>query len=324
MEMQELKLPKPGEKTEEFEVLDEGQIVDTPEENVDIDIEVVDDTPPEDRGRKPSEPPEDVTDEELKEYSEKVAKRIKRFSKGYHDERRAKEEALRQAQELERFAKQLVEENKRLKQSQDLAHSTMLDTGKKLVETELAEAKRKYKEAYDAGDSDALIEAQEALNRAQLRAERLASFKPKALQPTETPVKDEPKQPQVPQIGPKERAWAAKNTWFGRNTGMTAYAIGVHTELTKELGIDPTSDEYYEKLDSRMREKFPEAFDEQYSIDGEGDEGKPRRATVVAPATRSTAPKKVVLTKTQVEAAKRLGVPLEEYAKQVALLRRKS
>ena len=164
-----------------------------PEVEVDTDdsevaVEVVDDTPKADRNRKPSEPPEDVTEEELEDYSEKVAKRIKHFSKGYHDERRAKEEAVRQSQELERVTQQLMEENKKLKGNVNKNQVALLDQAKKNAEIETTAAKRAYKEAYESGDSEAVLEAQDKLTSAKLKSDKLANFKLPSLQETETPV----------------------------------------------------------------------------------------------------------------------------------------
>ena len=291
----------------------------------DLEIEVEDDTPPEDRGRKPSEPPEEVTNEELENYSEKVKSRIKHFSKGYHDERRAKEAALREREALEAYARQLVEENQKLKGSVDQSHNTLIQSAKKQVESELAMAKAQYRQAYESGEPDAILEAQTALNTAQIRMERVNSLKPKeniGLQTQETPVKPQVSAPQ-PQVERDERAesWRDDNPWFGSDDEMTAFALGLHNKLTKD-GVDPRSDEYYEKINSRMRQVFPDQFDD--GIEDEPEvQAKPKSSNVVAPATRSTGPKKIRLTQSQIAIAKKLGVPLETYAKQAAELMRK-
>jgi hypothetical protein len=290
----------------------------------DVEIEVEDDTPPEDRGRKPSEPPKEVTDDELENYSEKVKSRIKHFSKGYHDERRAKEAALREREALEAYARQLVEENQKLKGSVDQSHNSLIQSAKKQVEGELAIAKTQYKQAYDSGDPDAILEAQTALNTAQIRMERVNGLKPKqiqALQPQETPVQPQVSAPQ-PQVERDERAesWRDDNPWFGSDDEMTAFALGLHNKLTKD-GLDPRSDEYYEKINSRMRQVFPDQFDD--GIEDEPASTQRKSSNVVAPATRSTGPKKIRLTQSQIAIAKKLGVPLETYAKQAAELMRK-
>lgn len=298
----------------------------------DVEIEIVSDTPPGDRNRKPSAPPEEVTDEELENYSDKVKKRIQHFSKGYHDERRAKEQALREREELERFAKVLVDENQKLKGSVDKGHNALIESAKVQVQNELASARQKYKTAYDSGDTDAIIAAQEALNSAQMRMDKVNNLKPRAattedtaLQTKSNNVQQQQKPPaQQPQVARDEKAeaWRAENTWFGSDDEMTAYALGYHSKLVKE-GADPRSDEYYEKLNARMRKLFPENFDEDIDDAPEPQKVK-KAANVVAPATRSTAPIKVRLSDTQVALAKKLGVPLAEYAKQVALMRRTS
>ena len=308
------------EKTE-FEFPDEvevnarkgGKVVepesDTPE------IEVVDDTPEEDRGRKPmSEPPKEVTDDELSKYDESVQKRIKHFTKGYHDERRAKESAEREREEALRFARSLAEENKQLKGSVNQNQTALLEQAKKVVANELETAKRQYKEAYEAGDSDALVNAQEALTSAKMKAEKVNNFRPTPLQVEKTDVQPayQP-QPAAP-VDDKLLAWQDQNQWFGSNKRMTAYALGLHEDLVGE-GIPAGSEEYYRRINTDMRERFADQFGADEPADA-----KPQRtkSNNVAPATRSTAPRKIVLTQTQVNLAKRLGVPLELYARKVA------
>ncbi len=308
--------------TEEFKFPDEdaGKNIKA-EEKVDFEIEgepeieVVDDTPPEDRNRKPmTEPPKEVTDDELSKYDESVQKRIKHFTKGYHDERRAKEAAEREKEEALRFAQSLAEENKKLKGSVNQNQTALIEQAKKVVANELETAKRQYKEAYEAGDSDALVNAQEALTAAKMKAEKVNNFRPAPLQVEKTEVQPtyQP-QPAAP-VDDKLLAWQDQNQWFGSNKRMTAYALGLHEDLVSE-GIPSGSEEYYRRIDADIRERFSDQFGAEESVDA-----KPQRAksNVVAPATRSTAPKKIVLTQTQVNLAKRLGVPLELYARKVA------
>ena len=287
-----------------------------------FEIEVVDDTPKADRGRKPSEPPADVTDEELEDYSEKVRKRIQHFSKGYHDERRAKEQALRERQELERVTQQLMEENKQLKGTVGKNQSALLEQAKRSVTAEMEAAKRAYKEAYESGDSDAVLTAQENLTAAKIRSDRLTNFKLPSLQEEETPVQQEVESaPTAPVVDPRATEWAEENPWFGTDDEMTSFALGLHNKLVKE-GVKTQSDEYYERINTRMRQVFPDNFED---TDQQLEEvQQPQRTTnVVAPATRSTAPKKIRLTQTQLTLAKRLGLTPEQYAKQVALDMRK-
>jgi len=294
----------------------------------DVEIEVEDDTPPQDRGKQAS-PPEDVTDEELQTYGKKVQKRLKSLSKTYHDERRAKEAAEREREALEQYARQLVAENNALKSKTDESHNALIQSAKKQVEAELDMAKRQYRQAYESGEPDAVLEAQTLLNAAQIRMERVNALKPKeaterqtALQPKQNTVQSQQlASQQQPQRDLKAEAWRDENPWFGSDDEMTAFALGLHNKLTKE-GTDPQSDEYYEKINSRMRQVFPDQFDD--GIDDEPEEiSKPKPSNVVAPATRSTSPKKVKLKQSEIAIARKLGVPLEKYAQQVADLARR-
>jgi hypothetical protein len=333
--LQEVEVPQEEPKAEEIEVegVEGRETIEKPAEKEkvikagEVEIEVVDDVPPEDRGRKPSEPPEEVTNEELENYSEKVKNRIKHFSKGYHDERRAKEAAEREREALEQYAKNLINENQQLKSKTDQSHNALIQSARKQVEAELDMAKRQYRQAYESGEPDAVLEAQTMLNAAQIRMERVNGLKPKetaeqqtALQPEQNTVQSQQLAPE-PQRDVKAESWRDENPWFGSDDEMTAFALGLHNKLTKE-GADPRSDEYYEKINSRMRQVFPDQFD-----DGIEDEPevtpKQKPSNVVAPATRSTAPKKIRLTPSQIAIAKKLGVPLETYAKQAAELARK-
>jgi hypothetical protein len=289
--------------------------------NDDVEIEVVDDTPKADRGRKPSEPPEEVTDEELEDYSEKVRKRIQHFSKGYHDERRAKESAIRERKELERVTQQLLEENKKLKGNVNKNQTALLEQAKKAATTEWESAQKAYKEAYESGESDAVLKAQDELTNTKLRLDKLNNFKIPTLQEDETPVKQEEMVARAPVVDEQAREWQKQNTWFNEDPEMTAFALGLHDKLIKE-GVNPQDKEYYEKIDSRMRQVFPENFEEAFQQSDE-DRQQKRQSNVVAPATRSTAPKKIRLTQSQVAIAKRLGLTPEQYAKQVAIDMRK-
>ena len=299
---EEFKFPdeKAEEKKDKFEF----------EVEADSGVEVVDDTPDEDKGRPPmKEPPAEVTDEELSQYSDGVKKRIQHFSKGYHEERRAKEAALREREEAIRLAQNLMEENKKLQSSQGQTQQVLLEQAKKVVENELSEAKRKYKEAYESGDSDALVAAQEELTTAKIKADRVSNFKPAPLQ-QEKPAVQPASQPETvtPKVDLKAAAWQDANPWFGQDDEMTAVALTVHRKLV-ESGVSPNSDEYYDRINNRMRQVFPDAFPSEKPV---------KKSSVVAPATRSTAPKKIVLTKSQVNIAKRLGLTNEQYARAVA------
>ena len=283
----------------------------------DVKVEVIDDTPEEDRGRKPmAEQPDDVTEEELSKYKDvKLRDRIAHLSKARHEERRAKERAERELQEAVAIAQRILAENESLKNNAGNSQKVILDQAATVASREMAEAKRAYKEAYEAGDSEALVNAQEAITSAKLKADRIEVAKQRALQEVKTPVQNVPTPPpparEVP-VDEKAVRWKDRNSWFNKDREMTGFALAVHEKLVDEEGIDPRSDAYYERIDARMREKFPEKFS-----------SNPKRSNVVAPATRSTAPKKIVLKQSQVSLAKRLGIPLDLYAKQVALEMRK-
>ena len=274
------------------------------------EIEVVDDTPEEDRNRAlMTEAPTDPTDEELESYTESAKKRLKHFTKGYHEERRAKETAVREREEAIRAAQVIFEENKKLKGSLNQGQQALLEQAKKVVANELNDAKKQYKDAFESGDSDALVNAQEQLTIIKMKSERVNNFKP-------APVKEDLPVAQKQQpIDEKAVLWTRKNDWFGSDDEMTSFALGLHNKLVK-AGVDPRSDEYYDKVDARVRQVFPEKFDSDETADASTQ--RTTKRNVVAPATRSTAPRKVVLSQSQVNIAKRLGVPLELYARKVA------
>jgi hypothetical protein len=306
------------EKTE-FEFPDEkeenprkgGAVVETEPE-----IEVVDDTPEEDKYRTPmAEAPQDPTEEELATYSESVKNRFKHFTKGYHEERRAKESAQREKDEAIKFARSLVEENKKLKGSVNQGQTVLLEQAKKVITSEIEDAKRLYKEAYESGDADKLLDAQEALTTARIRADKVNNFRPAPLQEEETPVQITQQAPQPAPVDEKLSAWQDQNRWFGSNKRMTSYALGLHEELV-ESGVRVGSDEYYKRIDTDIQERFPDQVGVGKSVDA-----KPQRvkSNVVSPATRSTAPKKIVLSQSQVNLAKRLGLTNRQYAEAVAI-----
>jgi hypothetical protein len=296
----------------EFKFPDEEVVNNKENSSTEVEIEIVDDTPDDDKNRRPmKEAPVDVTDDELEQYSDSVKKRIQHFTKGYHEERRYKEAALREREEAVNLAQNLVEENKRLQGSLGQGQAALLDQAKKVMSAEVENAKRIYKAAYETGDSEALVNAQDALTNAAIKADRVNNFKLPPVQEHKVPVqtRSEPViSPTAPYVDTKARAWQDKNPWFGSDDEMTAVALTVHKKLV-ESNIDPTSDEYYERINSRVQQIFPDAFTSEKPV---------KKSTVVASATRSTAPRKIVLTQSQVNIAKRLGVPLEAYAKQVA------
>lgn len=312
----------------EFEVENEGA-VDTPSGKAEKpEIEVEDDTPPEDRGRAPM--PKALVDEldadELEEYSEKVKTRLKQFKKVYHDERREKEAALREQQEALNLARRVMEENKRLKSTLTKGEETLIGSFREKSELQLEQAKKAYKEAYEAGDAEKMVEAQTKLAEANYAVQRLKEYKP-TLQNTEADVEIPQQQqqaPQTPVLDAKTRAWQERNTWWGTDDEMTASALGLHQKLAKQYGAQYVgTDEYWRSIDDTMRRRFPEYFGEEKPADGGG---KPtartdtKAATVVAPASRSTSSKKIVLKQSQIAIAKKLGLTPEQYAREMKKL----
>jgi len=329
-------------KYEEFEFPDEQEDKqklkkDESEDELAIDIE--DDTPPADRGRKPmAEPPEEVTEDELASYDEKVQKRLKKFTKGYNDERRAKEEALREREAAEQFAKQVFEENKRLKQQLSNGSKAYIATSKTAAQAELESAKDRYRKAYEAGDADAIVAAQEAVAKATVKLDKAETLKPIEVEEKDDfrPARAEPA---APKVSPRTQRWLDTNSdWFGPDEEMTLAAMGIDKKLQREYGVEYVgTEEYFKTVDRTMRKRFPEYFETQSqeeddppprkrSAPVEEDDEPPRRATkpatVVAPASRSSSPSRVKLKASEAAIARRLGVPLEQYAKQVALLNR--
>ena len=306
-----------------------------------FEVEIEDDTPEEDRGRKPmKEPVEEVTDEELATYDEKVQKRIKKFTRGYHDERRAKEQAFREREAAEDFAKQVFTENKRLQQQLSTGSEAYIEQSRSAAQIELDSAKEKYKKAYEAADPDTIVAAQEAIARATLKIDRAEGMRPIKNEEREyQPPARQAEEP--PRISPRTQKWVDRNNdWWGIDDEMTMTAMGIDRKLQKEYGADYVgTEEYFKTIDKTMRKRFPEHFesDQSYEEDDpppkkrasepeEEYEDTPRRATritsPVAPATRSTPPNRIRLKASEAATARRLGVPIEEYAKQVALLRK--
>lgn len=288
-----------------------------------VEVEIVDDTPVKDRGREPlNREVADPTDDELDSYSDGVQKRIKELTHARHDERRAKEALLREKQELERLAEHMVNENKKLKAYVQTGTEQYAESIKKVADNELEDAKRKYKEAYESGDSDEMVAAQERLTEAKMRIEAAKNFRPAPLQANEVDVQTQ--QTQVPrqELDDKTVRWQAKNRWFGSNgyEEVTSFALGLHQKLVNS-GVDPRSDDYYERIDARIKSTFPEIFGETETKPNPGDVSK-RPTSVVAPATRSTGARKVQLTPTQVALAKKYGLTPQQYAAEVAKLER--
>ena len=294
--------------------------IQQPEEN-DVEIEIVDDTPIQDRGRKPLDKEvDDPSDDEIETYSDKVKVRIKELTHARHDERRAKETLLREKQELERLAQHYVDENKKLKQYVSSGTEQYGAMAKSAAEAELDKARREYKAAQEAFDSDAILAAQEALFEAKMKLQQAQNFKPPPLQTEETEVQPRQSAPQQVQPDEKTLRWQAKNQWFGSDgfEEVTSFALGLHQKLVNS-GVAPGADEYFEQIDARVKSKFPEVFGGAEDRPRNGD--APRKpAAVAAPATRSSGAKKIQLTTTQIALAKKFGLTPQQYAAQVAKL----
>ena len=305
MEKQEYKFPDEVENTGDKDE-DEGG----------LQIEIEDDTPAQDRGRTPSQPEfvEQLDKDELDEYSESAKQKIAGFRKVFHDERREKERALREQQEAIAVAQRLLEENRSLKSKVSSSEQFALDSYMSSADREMEMAKREYKEAYDSGDSEKLVDAQEKMTAAKIKADRALSIsEQRSLQRAEPEVQI-PQQRQQPVRDPKAETWRDRNSWFGQDDEMTSLALGLHEKLVKENGMAyATTDEYYRRIDDTMRKRFPENFE---SVD-ERPATRTKPSTVVAPASRSTSSKKIRLTTSQQAIAKKLGLTNEQYAREL-------
>jgi hypothetical protein len=305
----------------EFEFPDETEVKVTTKTREE-DIEIEDDTPEQDQGRDPlpNEIVEELEKDELNEYSDRVRTRMSQMKKVWHDERRAKESAAREREEAIRIAQSVYEENRRLKASLEQGEGQLIGTYREAATRELEIAKRAYKDAYDSGDTEKVIESQERLTRAQMFLQEVNNYRPQytsretPLQESNNTVNTQAQRPQVPQPDYKAVTWQERNSWFGSDEEMTSLALGLHEKLVKG-GVDPRSDDYYRRIDNTMRKRFPE-YKWGDSQDGSANP-RAKQAQVVAPATRSTAPRKVVLTKTQVSLAKKLGITPEQYAREL-------
>lgn len=305
-----------------------GRKKDESVETEELNVEVIDDRPEEDRRPPRNEKAEKEEDDndDLENYSEKVQKRINKLKWQQEEERREKEAAIRMREEAIRLAQQTTEQNNKYKELLAQGENALLSQIKERASISIERAKADYKKAHDEGDTDKILESQEAMIKAQseLREvenkENQLKINTKKVDNVKT---EQPAQPK-PEIKPSERAvkWAEQNPWFGsqQHKAMTATAYGIHEELVRDKGINPESDQYYQEIDTAMRRRFPEYFD-----GGEDDKEMETSATprntpsVVAPSTRNNGakPRKVQLTSTQVSLAKRLGITPEQYAKQL-------
>ncbi len=320
MPTDDFKFPDEGDPTSQ----DDSVIKNAASDDDDVEIEVVDDTPEKDRGRKPLDKDvADPTDDEIENYSDKVQARIKELTHARHDERRRKEELLREKQEMERMMAYLANENNKLKQTVNVGQEAYISTATREAEGQLQAARRALKEAQESFDSDAIVAAQEALLDAKTRFEQVRNFRPTPLQEEEYVVQRPQVEPEVVQPDEKALRWQAKNQWYGQPgfEEYTSYALGLHHKLVNS-GVDPRTDQYFEHIDARMHKTFPELFggngDNDHSRNGQ--ETSKRPSTVVAPASRSSGTKKIQLTPRQIALAKKYGLTPQQYAAEVAKL----
>lgn len=296
----------------------------------DIEIEIVDDMSEEDRKNStplPKEIVDEIDNDDLEAYSQEAKTRLKQIKKALHDERRAKDQLGREQQEALSVAKQLIEENKRLKGKLNEGEKSLVDTHKQNVNLALDEVRREYKEAYDSGDSDRLLQAQEKLTEVKMRAQQVEQYRPQYEQETlQQPENDVQIQQQAPKLDSKTQDWLDNNSWYGTDDDMSYLAMGIHRRLVRD-GVSTGSDKYWKAIDKEMRQRFPEKFEDQTEEikTSSEPEAKPsvkssKPSNVVAPATRSTSPKRVTLTPTQVILAKKFNLTPEQYARELTKL----
>ena len=242
------------------------------------------------------------------------------MKKVWHDERREKERYQRENNEALSAARAALDENRRLKATLSEGEQTLVGSFKQSAALELADARRAYRDAYEAGDSDRVIEAQEKLTNAQYKIQQLDGYRP-TLQAVEEQVQIPQQQVRIPQPDSKTLAWQERNMWWGTDPEMTASALGLHQKLEKERGSQYVgTDEYWQAIDKTMSRRFPEYFGE--SEQQVSDTPRPKSATVVASASRSTSAKKIVLKQSQLTIAKKLGLTPEQYAREVMKMER--
>ena len=304
----------PEMNVEDFKFPDEKQESQEQEEQFEVEIE--DDTPPEDRGREPMPKPlvEELEQDELDQYDDNVKQKLKQMRKVWHDERREKEKAAREQQEALTLAQKLMEENKKYKQYIESGTKEYASTLKNAANLELEMAKRKYKDAYDTGDSDQIMEASQVLQTANLRVMQANNFQAPALQEENYVVQNTPEVQKPRARNPKLETWLQKNPWYGPDPEMTALAVGIDKKIQETGNVVVGSDEYFATLDKTMRKRFPEYFGIEETESTARTETRSKPSTVVAPAVRSTASNKIKLKSSQVAIAKRLGLTNEQYA----------
>jgi hypothetical protein len=318
-------------KGDDFKFPDEVEDKKPETDDEEFKVEVEDDLPVRTRPEKKEEEA-DPSDEELSEYGKRHQNRFNKLTKGYNDEKYAREVAEKERQTAEEFARAVYEENKKLKEQIKFGSEVIIETSKSSAQNKLESAEKALQEAFEAGDGAKLASAQRELARATLELDKAANMRPIEVQDD---FKMPERQPQQQNLSPRTKRWVEKNSdWFGPDDEMTMAAIGLDKKLQREYGADYVgTEEYFQTIDKVMKKRFPEFFDTQSEEDDlpvqkrsdPADDESPRRAksvSPVAPATRSTPPSRVKLKASQVALARKLGITPEQYAKQVALINR--
>ena len=283
---------------------EELEIVEVDEDQAEVPVEQAE--------AEQEAPQAEAQEDELEQYSESVQRRISKLTNRFREEERQRQAAIE-------YAEAVKQQNEELRNRLDKLDQSYVGEFGNRVESDAVAAKEAYKKAYDEGDADGMFEAQQRISQIALEQARYQEAKrrneERQQQPAQQqPVQQQPVQQQPAQPDPKAEAWAGKNEWFGNDQTMTYAAFGIHRQLIEEEGFDPTSDEYYSELDKRVRTEFPHKFAEAKRDTG------PRVASAGSTASKSSSSKgrrTVKLTPSQIAIAKRLNVPLEEYAKYV-------
>lgn len=298
---------------------DESQILKKSASSENFDFEVEED---EQAPRKTPKVEVSADADELNQYKSDKDDEYTQLKRQLEEERAIRLQVQQEQEEAMRYAQAASEENKRLQTVLQQGSSLYADTVKSKLDTEMASAQKAYKEAYEGGDSDGMIQAQ--LRMAEIVAEKKELSRNPPLQRAETAVYNQPVQqevassPSVPRPDPKAEAWYERNKgWFGADDEMTAVAYAVDKKLMRE-GVDPRTDDYYRRMDERLRELFPDRFEDTRQ------QPVRQQSTVVAPASRSASPKTVKIPPGGAAVARKLGVPLEEYARQWAAVNGRS
>jgi len=297
----------------EIELENDSKETETPEIETSAEetkTEVVEEQPEETKVETKEAPKED----ELAQYSESVQKRIAKLTKKWREAERQKDEALT-------YAKSVLTEKEKAEQKLSKIEPSFLKTTEDGIKSGLEAAKSKLAAAREAGDINAEVEAQSLISEYAYKQARFLEAKAQQ----EEYNKQKETEVKTPEINlnrqevaqgtpdPKAESWASKNTWFGQDTAMTYTAFDLHKKLTEQEGFDPSSDEYYEEIDKRIRLEFPHKFATREVT----ETAKPVQTVASAKRSTKTGRRTVKLTPSQVAIAKKLGVPLEEYAKQL-------